>query len=255
MEPKVTFIIAHHNYQEYLPNAIQSALNQTYKNIHICVIDDCSNDQKSVLKIFENFVGQETYDRESTDFGFIRRSSNITYIQLPNRALGPSNARNIGIEVCWNNTDIFAILDADDENYPTKIEHCVEVLQSDDKIGVVYTDHNTLNTITENVVREYREPYDYFRLLQECIVHSGSVIKKEALELSKDEYGYYDITMRTCEDYDLWLRIAEHFLFYHIPEPLSLVRVQPKNSTDTVNKNIWNQNYQRVFQKRAQRLQ
>ena len=51
MGPRVTFIIAHHNYQEYLGKAIDSALAQTYDNIHICVIDDCSDDPDSVKDI------------------------------------------------------------------------------------------------------------------------------------------------------------------------------------------------------------
>jgi len=258
MEPKVTFIIAHHNYQQYLSKAIQSAIDQTYKNIHICIIDDCSNDKESVLKIFEEFVEQETYDMESAIFGFIRRSSLITYIQLIPNNDGSSHkqafARNRGIETCWNDTDIFAILDADDENYPTKIERCVEVLQSDDKIGAVYTDTNIVQVKNDRVVREYREPYDYFRLLQECIVHSGAVIKKEALEVVLENGKVFDEELPPVEDYDLWVRIGEHFLFYHIPEPLVYVRVHPQNSTNTSTHEHRVKMIQKIFQKRAQRL-
>jgi hypothetical protein len=109
--------------------------------------------------------------------------------------------------------------------------------------------------VTNTGTYEYREPFDVYRLNQECIIHSGSVITKYALEHVKEDGQYYDELMRTCEDYDLWMRICEKFIAVHIAEPLSLVRVQPKNSTDTVSKQIWNFNYNRVFEKKKARYE
>ena len=251
--PIVTFIIAHHNYEEYLEGAIRSALNQTYSNIHVCVIDDCSKNQESVKQIIHNIEDPQASEQKQNLI--IEAGKKITAIYITDQSRGPSYARNRGIEFMWDITDIFAILDADDENYPTKIEKCIKpIILHPQEIGAVYADHYTLNTITGLGRIEYREPFDIYRLLKECIVHSGSIINKLALETTKESTGYYDELMRTCEDYDLWIRISEHFLIEHVAEPLSLVRVQPKNSTDTVSKQIWNMNYNRVFQKRQQRL-
>lgn len=256
MNPKVTFIIAHHNYQEYLGKSIDSALNQTYNNIHICVIDDCSSDQDSVMNIIKERVG-EFKTEEVYDHGFIFRSDKITYIQLIPLHDGSSHkqafARNQGIKACWNDSDIFAILDADDENYPTKIERCVEVLQNDNKIGAVYTDTNIVQVANNRLVREYREPFDYHRLLQECIVHSGCVIKKIALESVLENGEVFDEKLPPCEDYDLWIRLAEKWLFYHIPEPLVYVRVHPQNSTSTSTHEHRMNMIRRIFEKRALR--
>jgi glycosyltransferase involved in cell wall biosynthesis len=258
--PKVTFIIAHHNYEEYLDGAIQSALNQTYPNIHVCVIDDCSDSEDgSVLGYTPLRAIIEKYTKDMTSIDTeqnlqITNCPNFTFIQILDRPRGPSYARNRGIEYMWDRTDIFAILDADDENYPTKIEKCVKVIMgAPQEIGVVYADHFTLNTTTGIGRIEYREPFDVHRLYRECIVHSGSLITKYALENVEEPTGFYDELMRTCEDYDLWMRISEKFMIAHVAEPLSLVRVQPKNSTDTVSKQIWNMNYQRVFQKKQMR--
>lgn len=257
--PKVTFIIAHHNYQEYLQKCIDSALAQTYDNIHVCIIDDCSDGEDGSIvgetlldQVMEPFLKDLiSIETEGTKNLQIYNTDKITLIKIKDHPYGPSYARNRGIEYCWDDTDIFAILDADDENYPTKIEKCVEVMMRDpQQIGVVYGDHVTLNTVTGRECIEYREPYDIIRLNQECIVHSGGVINKIALDAVKEETGFYDETMRTCEDYDLWMRISEKFIIMHIAEPLSLVRVQPKNSTDTVKKEIWNRNYRRVFEKK-----
>ena len=260
--PKVTYIIAHHNYEEFLGSCLESALAQTYPNIHICIIDDCSdgcdgsiigdNPLSMVMRKYLNPTNITSIDTQSNMQ--ITNSEKMTLICCHDRPRGPSYARNRGIELLWDQTDIFAILDADDENYPTKIEKCVDVIQRHPKdIGAVYADHLTVNTTTGGQKVEYREPFDVHRLFRECIVHSGAVINKLALEHTKEPTGYYDEMMRTCEDYDLWMRIAEKFLIVHIAEPLSLVKVQPRNSTDTVAQQIWNMNYQRVFQKKQMR--
>jgi glycosyltransferase involved in cell wall biosynthesis len=181
---------------------------------------------------------------------FIQEKKDATVIYIQDHSHGPSYARNRGIEHTWDNTDIFLVLDADDEMLPAKTQRCVETIaQAPSEIGVVYADHDTLNTTTGQVRREYRQPYSLERLRQECIVHSGSAINKIALEATKEPTGFYDETMRTCEDYDLWMRIAERFMIVHIPESLSLVRVQPKNSTDTVAQEIWQRNWTRIQQK------
>ena len=257
MEPRVTFIIAHHNYQHYLPQAIQSAVNQTYENIHICIIDDCSDDQESVLDIIHTFTGQKMIDIEHGNNIITYRCDLLTYVQLLSggKSYGPSYARNRGIEACWDTTDIFAILDADDENYPTKIERSIEVLQCDPRIGAVYTDTNILQVTNNRIVREYREPYDYTRLLQECIVHSGCVIPKQVLENILEDGVVFDESMSHCEAYDLWVRISEKFLFYHIPEALVLVRVHAQNSTETSSSEHRISKLQHLFNKRAIRNQ
>jgi len=257
MEPRVTFIIAHHNYQQYLGGAIESAFNQTYNNIHVCVIDDCSEDSEGALDIAQNIIGDfsdVSYEPNQT----VWKSEKLTFIQLlkldRESSYKQAYARNRGMEACWDDTDVFAILDADDENYPTKIERCVAVLTSDEKIGAVYTDTNIVQVENNRLVREYREPFDYFRLMRECIVHSGCVIKKDALEGVLENGKVFDEELPPCEDYDLWVRLAEKQLFYHIPEPLVYVRVHPQNSTSTSTHDHRMSRIKRIFEKRAQRL-
>ena len=249
---KVTVLVAHQNYQEFLPSALESIKQQTYK-CYTCVIDDCSEDQTSVGLITQYKLGLP----ETQIFGKedIWTHANYSIIFLKNGPYGPSYARNRGIEQCWNNTDIFAVLDADDEMYPTKVEECVKIIgQSISEIGVVYADHDTLNTTTGQISREYREPYSLECLRQRCIAHSGSIISKYALEAVKDENGYYDEHLRTKEDFDLFLRIAEKFMIVHIPKALTLVKIQPNNSTISVDQKIHEDNMKRVYHKLQQRI-
>jgi glycosyltransferase involved in cell wall biosynthesis len=249
---KVTFIIAHHNYQEYLGSAIQSALNQTYQNTHLCIIDDCSQDQKSVMDIIRQY--EEPTDSTQTQNLMIECGNKITTIYITDKNYGQAYARNRGMEQCWDHTDIFAILDADDVNYPTKIEKCVQpFLKHPNEIGAVYADTRIYNMDTGTHIDEYREPFDMYRLLQECIVHSGCLLSKTALSEVLENNLVFDEQMPPCEDYDLWIRISEKFMIEHIPEILSFVRVHSRNSTNTTTHRHRMSRLQLIHQKRQNR--
>lgn len=257
-EPRVTFIIAHHNYQQYLPEAIDSAVNQSYKNIHICVIDDCSKDPDSVRKILEKFTDWDSQTFEHG--GMVFRSNMFTYIQLFPNHDGSSHrqafARNRGMEACWNDSDFFAILDADDMNYAGKISTCLKpMLEYPNEVGGVYADTIICNYQTGNTVREYREPFDAFRLVQECIVHSGCVLSKKALEQVLENGLVFDEALPPVEDYDLWIRLAEKFLLVHLPLPLTYVRVHKQNSTNTTTHEHRINMIRRLHEKRLARQQ
>ena len=174
-------------------------------------------------------------------------------IEKPNG--GPSDARNWGIGYTLSYTDIYAVLDADDQMYENKISTCVGVMSPDmESIGVVYADYDTYHVNTDKKIREFKEPYGRKRLIQECMVHSGSLINKKALESVYEDTGFYDISMRTCEDYDLWMRISEKYILVHVPESLTLVRVTGDNSSFVVNQDVWQKNWSKVMEKMQDRL-
>lgn len=84
-------------------------------------------------------------------------------------------------------------------------------------------------------------------------MHAGALISKEALLKTVEPTGFYDVNLRCAEDYDLWLRIAEHFVIVHVPKSLSLVRNHSENSTNSVKKEIWERCWQIVAYKFQQR--
>lgn len=224
---KIATIICNHNYGEYVSGSIDSALNQTVDN-HVFVIDDASTDNSmEVLLTYKN-----------------NPRVNILATKSP---VGPAEARNILIEEAMKyNFDIFAILDADDRMYPNKLEICTNKLLSNDIIGSVYADYDILSVEDGSLIREYKEPFCRLRLKENCIVHSGSVIKKQALISVKNENGFYNRTMRTCEDYELWVRISKQMMIVHIPQSLTFVRNHSRNSTNTVPNEIWQENWRKV---------
>lgn len=246
--PMVTVLIANHNYLDYIDSAIDSAVNQDYPKLGIVFVDDASTDDSwdhIHKKIFKS-IPHEKQENEVAHYKTgIFNSRPICAIRLKEN-YGPSQARNFGIDASLSHTDAYVILDVDDVMYPNKVTTLVGCSLQSPQIGVVYADYDIVNTDTGIITTEYKEPFSYQRLTEECIVHSGSLITKQALEAVKDNFGYYDREMRTCEDYDLWMRISEKFMICHVPETLTLVRVQPKNSSVTVDKTIWNNNWQRL---------
>ncbi len=257
MQPsqRVSIIIPNHNYSEWLIGAIESVVAQDYRPLNIVVVDDASTDDSwNVLCDFLKFTMAQKLQTQSVQPPtFVQNKdeeNEITYFFTKHpESYGPSTARNSGIQGVWDETDIFGFLDADDYFLPQKISKSIEKLLEYDDVGMVYSDWLMLRTVDGTMVREYRPPYSRNALLKECPCNSNVLIRKEILKTVNG----YDNALRTCEDYDLWLRITEHAIMTHIPEALQVHRLQPMNATSTVKKEIWNANYQRIFDKVAER--
>ena len=231
--PTVTVIIPCHNHADMVSDAIRSVQIQDYHPINIVVVDDGSQDDP-VQIIQEDF-----------------RDSGLNIIILQNQnPVGPSAARNMAIKECWDESDLFMMLDADDLYLEGKVSKSVQkYLENPDDIGIVYTDAIIKNIHTKTEIHEFRQPFSREALEQECIVSNTPLVSREAIKSS----GGYDESMRTCEDWDLWLRITESFVAVHIPEPLHVYHVTGKNSSDTVSKEIWQQNWTKIHQRIQQR--
>lgn len=230
--PIVTVVIPCHNHADMLGFAIDSVVCQDYRPIQIIVVDDGSSDNpKAVI------------DEKSDCDVSIKLLRNET-------AKGPSAARNMAIQDGWDKSDVFMMLDADDLYLPNKISKSVnKFLERPDLIGIVYSDAIIKNINTNTEIYEFRKPFDRELLEMECIISNTPLVTKAALSRS----GGYDETMRTCEDWDLWLRITESFVAIHIPEALHVYNVTGRNSSDVVSKEVWNENWSKIAQRIRQR--
>jgi glycosyltransferase involved in cell wall biosynthesis len=113
---KVSVIIPTYNRETYISQAIESVIDQTYKDIEIIVVDDGSTDG--------TFQKIQPYE------------DSIHYIYTENG--GPSHARNVGLKNATG--DYIAFLDSDDLYYPDKIELQVEFLERFQEIAMVCTE-------------------------------------------------------------------------------------------------------------------
>ncbi len=203
---KVSIIIPVYNEEEHVQEAIQSALNQTYKDIEIVVIDDASTDnsEKKVLEL-------------------AKKHSNIVFIK-ENVNLGVSLARNKAISIATG--EYIFPLDADDKIEKTLVEKAAKVLDENPQTGVVYSFYKYFqdrDDIDECEVKEDGIIYD-----NGCL--NGSMFRKEDFY----KVGGY----KTCfnriggEDWDLWLSFHEAgFEFKRIDEVLYYYRIDNKKQS------------------------
>lgn len=226
---KCNIVIANYNYSEWIEQCIKSAIGQTYEDIIISVVDDCSTDNsiKIALKTFG--INSEPIETEQYKLWI---KDNFQLFQLKKNS-GPSTARNTAILYNINTCLFFSALDADDYIYPHKIETLIKEIDKFKGVGCIYADYDIFNVKTNKSNYEYKRTYSYSKLLNECIVHSGCLFTREALVSTAEETGFYDIRIKGPEDYDLWLRIAERFMILHYPETLTCVRTTGVNISNT----------------------
>ncbi len=229
MSKLVTIIMPVYNAGTYLRISLDSILSQSYQNFEIIAVDDGSTDNS--CEILSSY------------------GDRVTRISQPNK--GPSSARNTGIRKA--NGEYIAFLDADDLWMPTKLEMQVRFLEENPDVEFVYTDFFIIDSAGTHIGNiHFEEILDQQELINTMLVrnvmngaNSSSLMKK----ICFDKAGYFDETMKGCEDRDMWMRIARNCTVRVIQEPLMQYRFHPSNA----HKNIpmMQQGQQRFLQKNA----
>lgn len=199
---KVSIIIPVYDGEKYIREAVYSALNQTYKDFEIIVIDDGSKDNTPNIL--------ETY------------GSKIKWKSQENK--GQASAINEGINMAEGK--YLAYLDADDVCLPERFENQVKYLDEHPNVGLVYSDRHQINENgeTQRIIKS--QPPNNFVLLQNNYIPRSAVMhKKECL----DEVGLFDESITGGDDWDMWIRISEKFEMGYIGKPLVKYRVHKKN--------------------------
>lgn len=234
-QPNVAIIIAAYNVEKYIEQSIRSATVQDYENKFILVYCDGCTDKTE--EIANNIA------KEYNNIAIISNKTNY----------GLSVGRNILIKSSWDFIDYYVILDGDDWFHDNKkVSKMVNVALSAPKlIGVVYNDYQNYHEATGNIVREYKRSFSRDELIKECILSdSGTLVSKKAYET----VGLYDETLKVGMDYDMWLRISEKFLIYHVPDCTTTVRIRSNSlSSDPKNQDIWRNNIAKVYKKLYER--
>lgn len=187
----VSVVIPTYNGGQHLLDAVNSVLRQTYAPLEIVVVDDGS--QEDILRILSPV------------------SQRITYIRQDNA--GPAAARNTGIRAARG--EFIALLDDDDLWHPKKIEVQMQRMSEDPDCGMVYSypifiDENG-SIISNQRPKTCPSGYVYYEFLRYNRINTPSVTLIRATVF--DKVGMFDDSNEciSCEDYDLWLRIAKEY--------------------------------------------
>lgn len=202
--PLVSIIIPAYNAERFITKTLESVLAQTYQNIEVMVIDDGSQDGTAAIV--------ETYQK--TDH-------RVHLLQQKNA--GVAAARNLGIE--QSSGEFIAPVDADDIFYPKHIEQQLGIfLESPSSVGLVYSwsvDIDEVNVPTGGLRAAKIEGNVYKTLICHNFIGnaSASMIRRSCLDLVGDyNPEFHSKKAQGCEDWDLFLRIAEQFEFRAAPE-------------------------------------
>lgn len=204
--PKVSIVIPVFNGANFLRDAINSALAQTYPNIEIIVINDGSNDAGETEAIAKEFDGK------------------ISYYSKPNG--GVSTALNFGIKKMTG--DYFSWLSHDDLYVVEKVQSQINALSTfaNPERIILYSNYQTLfvdRQRLEEVQLQMTDPSCFrYQIATENKLHGCSLLIPRS---AFSECGLFDESLRATQDYDLWFKFAKKFSFVHIPKALVIGRV------------------------------
>ncbi|MGD9975008.1 MAG: glycosyltransferase family A protein, partial [Desulfatirhabdiaceae bacterium] len=206
MEISVSVVIPCFNQGQYIDEAVDSVLSQTYQNIEIIIVNDGSTDP-GTLHILE------TYDKPKT-----------RVIHTTNQGLAA--ARNNGIREASGR--YILPLDGDDRIGPTYIEKAVTILDRNPGIGIIYCKAEFFGAVQ----KPWNLPeYSLDEMLIDNILFCSGIFRKSDWETVG---GYRTDMTYGWEDYDFWLSLIERGALVHrIPEVLFYYRISPDSMIRT----------------------
>lgn len=212
--PKISIIIPVYNGSNYMREAIDSALAQTYKNFEVIVINDGSRDGGKTLEIAKSY------------------GDRIRLVDKPNG--GVASALNAGIGAM---TGEYVSWLSHDDLYPAdKLEKQVSFLSTlDNKEVVLFGDYSLINEKGEPMGQVTTASVDTANMLFElyssqCIHGCTMLVPKAVFE----KVGLFRIDLPTTQDYDLWVRTALEFPFAHVVANLTFSRQHAEQGSRTL---------------------
>lgn len=229
--PLVSIVIPVYNGSNYLSEAIDSALAQTYDNVEIIVVNDGSPDDGKTEKVALSY------------------GEKIRYFCKENG--GSSSALNYGIKKMRG--DWFSWLSHDDLYCPPKIEKQIKYIQKnklyekgDIKKHIFFTASENVNANGE-IIRQPKKQYisnmfnDINNIksnkylianpIKYCFHGCGCLIHKSAFE----DIGFFDENLRLVNDIDMWFRLySGGYILHYIPEILVKGRVHSKQISRSI---------------------
>lgn len=194
MNDLVSVIIPTYNRAQLLPNAIKSILEQTYKNLEIIVVDDCSDDET------EDVLKQLQVD-------------NLRYIRLDERH-GANFSRNVGIKE--SNGSFIAFQDSDDVWHSDKLEKQLALFEKEnaDVVFCPICQHNGSKIQVYPILKHDESLLNH--VLVENVISTQTLIGRK--EVFNDDK--FDNSLKRFQDWDLAIRLISKYNVKYVDEPL-----------------------------------
>ncbi len=197
----ISVVMPVYNAERYVAEAVESILAQTFRDLELLVFDDGSTDRS--LEILQTYAD---------------RDDRVRVFAKPHRGYVPW--LNEGLRIARG--EFIARMDADDVSFPQRFARQVEYLRRQpDCVAIgcdllmIDPDGDPLCKVTHDVEHEAIEA-DLLNGEFDVISHPTCMMRRSALVA----VGGYRDKYETVEDFDLWLRLAEHGRLANLPEVL-----------------------------------
>ena len=217
---KLTVITSIFNAEKFIKDALESGINQTYKNFDWILIDDCCTDKsmEMIEPIYNFFTSMLTHEKN----------------------LGQAASYNQAIELA--KTEYITYLDADDLSKHKRFATQVEFLDKNPDIWCVGT-HAIVIDQDDNFVGEYNYPPEKHEdIIKFLGKNRFSPMLHPSVMFRKKDFLGYDLNKPLnylCDDLDLWCRsILKGLKFANIPEHLIYYRTHPGSLSNRFSKEI-----------------
>jgi len=211
MCPACSVIIPTYNRKEYVRQAIDSVMLQTFTDYEIIVVDDGSTDD--------------------TEKALARYGAKIRYFRQKNQ--GESAARNYGLDIARGK--YIAFLDDDDVWLPHKLERQVSYLGAHPDTAMVCSGDIAIDAEGQQIEQRSVDELNlsegelsFETIFYPCPITASTVLAKKSVLI---QAGLFDESMKYGEDWDMWMRVALHGPIGYIPEPLVFFRVHRANQS------------------------
>lgn len=215
-QPLVSVLMPNYNGENFMSEAIESILNQTYLNFEFIILDDCSTDNS--WKIISKYVKK---DKRIKAF---QNEKNLKIVKTRNKLF----------ELSSKESKYFAIFDSDDISLPNRLEREVNFLEKNLEYGVV---GSSLLIIDENSKVIGKRKYKKTLSKSESIIKSpfaqpSVLIRKSTLQKIGEMYST-DGKFDRARDFDLWVKLGRISKLGNIQKPLLKYRVSSTQGKST----------------------
>lgn len=206
-QPLVTVFISCYNRQNFIRESLESVLEQSYKNLEILIIDDCSTD--NTLKIIEEYHDSRII--------ILKNNSNMGIPYTRNKGLQNATGKYL------------AILDSDDVCMKDRIEKQVNYLEKNQDVAAVGGQVETFGLNKKSFICRYYNTYEELKsqlIFNVPLCNSSAMVRKSIIENYNIKYNnaYY-----ICQDYDFWYQLMKVGKITTIPDVLVKYRVSDNN--------------------------
>ncbi|MFC1967385.1 glycosyltransferase [Chloroflexota bacterium] len=202
--PAISVIMSVFNGEKYLREAIDSILSQTFADFEFIIVNDSSTD--SSLDIIQGYKDKR--------IRLINNETNIGLTRSLNKAMGQAAG------------ELVARQDADDVSLPERLGEQVKYLGAHSEIALLGTGVCLMDGEGRELASQAATENPATKLLQFNQFTHGSVMFRKPVI---GELGGYNELFRYCQDYELWLRIAQQHQVANLPQPLYKLRYHHEN--------------------------